>query len=326
MTKWLIAILMTATTAVLLLIGVLMVLSTSCAYWAEPKPASVAASVQRDVVYGRPDGVKLGMDLYFPTNVTNERRPVVMYVHGGGWQMGDKTMVSIIPGPTELLRHGYVVASINYRLAPKYTFPAMIEDAKCAVRFLRAHAKNFNLDPDRIGVIGDSSGGHLVALLGLTDSSAGFNGLCEWSNATARVQAVVDLYGPSDFVVARSNLNDTAISLMKTAFAAAGPNDPVLKRASPVTYISSNAPPFLILHGNRDDLVPMWQSEILYNKLKAAGDSATFVVITNFSHGYTPLGLKSHPTFDELANIIADFYDKNLHWSNLDESRAGTNN
>jgi acetyl esterase/lipase len=235
-----------------------------------------------------------------------------MYVHGGGWQMGSKSMVSIIPGPSELLRRDYVVVSINYRLAPQSTFPAMIEDAKCAVRFLRAHAKDFNLDPNHIGVMGDSSGGHLVALLGLTDASAGFDGEGGWSNVTSRVQAVVDLYGPSDFTDGKADINKTAISLMKTAFGATGPNDPLLKRASPVTYVSSNAAPFLILHGDHDGLVPLAQSQELYEKLKAAGASVNFVVITNFSHGYTPIGRKSSPSFVELSKIIADFFDKNL--------------
>jgi acetyl esterase/lipase len=324
MKKRFVSILTATRSAIGFVIGLLVLLSTSCAYWAEPKPAAVAAKVQRNIVFGRPDGAKLKMDLYFPPGGAGRASPVVMYVHGGGWRMGSKAMVSMMPGPSELLRRGYVVASINYRLAPKYKFPAMIEDAKCVVRFLRAHAKEFNLDPNRIGVMGDSSGGHLVALLGLTDSHAGFDGQCDWSNATSRVQAVVDLYGPSDFT-SKSNLNQTAISLVKTAFGATNADDPILKRASPVTYVSSNAPPFLILHGDHDGLVPLQQSEELYERLKAAGDSATFIVITNFSHGYTPFGLKSSPNFAGLSKIIADFFDKNLQWSKPDELHAQAN-
>lgn len=299
-----------------------MMLCTSCAvfkFWnRHPSPTDAAARMEYNVVYSHAGGMGLKMDIYFPINTTGEPTPAVMYVHGGGWQMGDKGMLSMMPGPVELLQRGYLVASINYRLAPKYTFPAMIEDCKCAVRYLRAHATQLQLDPDRIGVMGDSAGGHLVALLGLTDTNAGFDGPCEWSNETARVQAVVDLYGPTDFTVGRSNMNDMAISLMKTAFAATGPNDPILKRASPVTYVTSNAPPFLILHGSRDNMVPIHQSEELYQKLKAAGDEASLVVITNYSHGYTPLGLTAHPTFAQLSILIADFFDKSLHWSKHD--------
>jgi acetyl esterase/lipase len=244
--KWVVSLLTASLTLVVLAVGVLVVLGTSCAFWSGPSPSAVAARVQRDVVYGRPAGVKLTMDLYFPPGKTGGPRPVVMYVHGGGWEMGSKSMVSVIPGPAELLRRGYVVAAINYRLAPQYQFPAMIED-----------------------VMGDSSGGHLAALLGLTDARAGFDGPCEWSNETSRVQAVVDLYGPTDLAVGAAHLSDFALSLMKTAFGVTNADSPVLQRASPVTYVSSHAPPFLILHGDHDDLVPLQQSRELYQKLKA---------------------------------------------------------
>ena len=124
------------------------------------------ARTEYDVVYGQAGEVALKMDLYFPSNAPGTIFPTVMYVHGGGWVMGDKSMVRDMPGFEELLRRGYLVAAINYRLGAKYKFPAMIEDSKCGVRFLRAHAKVFGLDPDRLGVIGDSAGGQLVSLLG----------------------------------------------------------------------------------------------------------------------------------------------------------------
>jgi len=299
--------------AIALGLGALLIFSTSCATRpVEPRPSAIAAKVQPNVIYGQAGKVALTMDIYLPAGAGDKVRPVVMYVHGGGWRMGSKSMVAMMPGPSELLRRGYVVAAINYRLAPEYKFPAMLEDAKCAVRFLRVRAKLFNLDPNRIGVMGDSAGGHLAALLGLTDSSAGFDGQCNWTNASSRVRAVVDLYGPSDFTGGLTNFNKGAISLIKEAFGAQSADDPILKRASPVTYISSAAPPFLILHGNRDKLVSLEQSAELNEKLKAAGVSSTLVVITNYSHGYTPLGLKSSPSPVELSKIVADFFDKNM--------------
>jgi len=308
-----ISIFMKALGAVVLGMGALLIIFTACAVWPTgPKPSVVAAKIQRNVVYGNAGEVKLKMDFYFPADAGGKARPVVMYVHGGGWRMGSKSMIAIIPGPAELLRRGYVVVAINYRLAPEYKFPAMLEDAKCAVRFLRAHAENFKLDPQRIGVMGDSAGGHLAALLGLTDSRAGFEGHCDWSNESSRVQAVVDLYGPSDFADGKTNFNKAAIALVKEAFGAKSANDSILKRASPVTYVSAQAPPFLILHGDRDGLVPLEQSAELNEKLKAAGVSSTFIVITNFSHGFTPFGLKSSPTSVELSKMVADFFDKNL--------------
>lgn len=157
------------------------------------EPELYTAKMARNVVYGDAGGVKLKMDVYFPPDTGGKPAPAIMFVHGGAWSVGDKsrmTYPSLLP---LLVSRGYLVASINYRLAPKYKFPAQIEDAKCAVRFLRAHAGEFNLNPNRIGVEGESAGGHIVALLGLTDSSAGFDGNGGWGNESSRVEAVADL-------------------------------------------------------------------------------------------------------------------------------------
>lgn len=279
-------------------------------FWKKPPgPASVAAQVQKNIVYSTAAGEELTMDLYFPTNTAGRSLPTVLYLHGGGWQTGGKSMIAMIPGPTELVRRGYLVASVDYRLAPQYKFPSMLEDAKCAVRFLRAHANEFNLDPNRIGVIGESSGGHLAALLGLTDSSAGFEG-AGWTNQSSRVQAVVDLYGPTDFATGKTNF--MTLLLIKDAFGATNVNAPSLISANPVTYASSDAPPFLIMHGDHDTLVDLQQSAELDARLKAVGADSTFVVLTNFSHGFTPFGLKSNPDESGRARLIADFFDQHL--------------
>lgn len=292
---------------------VLLILCVGCsalAFWKKP-PAlgSVAAKVQSDVIYSRAGGEELKMDVYSPTNTAGRSLPVVLYVHGGGWQTGTKNMLPMMPGPSELLRRGYLVVAINYRLAPKHKFPAMLEDAKCAVRFLRAHAKNFSLDPARIGVMGDSSGGHVVALLGLTDASTGFEGE-GWTDQSSRVQAVVDLWGPTDF--ANGNSNFITLKLIQDAFGATNTTDPILIRANPVTYVSRRAPPFLILHGDKDNLVDLQQSAELDARLKAVGANSTFVVITNLAHGYVPVGLKASPDNAALSNLIADFFDRHL--------------
>ena len=291
----------------------LLILCMGCSaltFWKKP-PAlgAVAEKIQSDVIYSRASGEELKLDVFFPTNTTGRGFPVVMYVHGGGWQTGSKSMLSMMPGTSELLRRGYLVVAINYRLAPQHKFPAMIEDAKCAVRFLRAQAKDFNLDPAHIGVMGDSSGGHLVALLGLTYPSAGFEGE-GWTDQSSHVQAVVDLYGPTDF--ASGNSNFITLKVIQDAFGATNTTDPILKSANPVTYVSSRAPPFLILHGDHDNLVDLQQSAELDARLKAAGVDSTFVVVTNLAHGYVPLGLKARPNHAELSTLIADFFDKNL--------------
>jgi acetyl esterase/lipase len=294
-------------------LGALSILCVGCsalAFWKKPPmPGTVAAQVQSDVIYSRAGGQELKMDIFFPTNTTGRRLPVVLYVHGGGWQTGTKSMLAMMPGPSELLRRGYLVVAMNYRLAPQYKFPAMIEDVKCAVRYLRAHSRDFNLDPARIGAMGDSSGGHLVALLGLTDASAGFEGE-GWPNQSSRVQAVVDLYGPTEF--ANGNSDFITLKLIQDAFGATNTTDPILIKANPVTYISRRAPPFLILHGDQDNLVDLQQSAKLDARLKAIGADSTFLIITNLAHGYVPLGLKSSPNHDELSTLIADFFDRKL--------------
>ena len=291
----------------------LLILCAGCsalAFWKKPPaPGTVAAKVQSDVIYSRVSGEELKMDVFSPTNAAGKSLPVVLYVHGGGWRTGTKSMLSMMPGPSELLRRGYLVVAMDYRLAPKYKFPAMIEDAKCAVRFLRAHARDHSLDPARIGVMGDSSGGQLVALLGLTDAGAGFEGE-GWNDQSSRVQAVVDLYGPTDF--ANGNSNFITLKLIQDAFGATNTTDPILKSANPVTYVSSRAPPFLILHGDHDNLVDLQQSAELDARLKAAGADSTFVVVTNLAHGYVPFGSKASPNHAELSSLIADFFDRNL--------------
>ena len=292
----------------------LMFLLTGCGTWpfaeSEPSPSAVAAKVERNVVYGRVGNEVLTMDVYHPKN-GGAKLPLVMYVHGGGWRMGDKDMLALMSGPTELLRRGYLVASVNYRLAPEYKFPAMLEDAKCAVRFLRANATVFNLAPDHIGVMGDSAGGHLVALMGLTDASAGFEG-AGWTNESSRVQAVVDLYGPSDFSGGGTNLSRMAVRLFKEAFGPTNRTDSIIQRASPMTYVSSHAPPFLIFHGNSDGRVDINQSLKLHERLLAAGADSTFVVITNYAHGATAFARRASPDALERSRLIADFFDRKL--------------
>jgi acetyl esterase/lipase len=160
------------------------------------------ARVERNVVYGRVNETELTLDLFFPKSADLKPHPVAINVHGGAWTRGAKWNGPGWIAMPELLKRGYVFASINYRLAPRFKFPAPIEDAKCAVRFLRAHAARYHLDPNRIAALGGSAGGHIVGLLGTADASAGFDASGGWTNESSRVQAVVDMFGPSDLVYA----------------------------------------------------------------------------------------------------------------------------
>jgi acetyl esterase/lipase len=264
--------------------------------------------VDRDITYGVADGVALKMDIYYP-EAADGPMPAVLYVHGGGWTKGDKRIGAGATEIPELVSRGYLVAAINYRLAPQYQFPAQIEDVKCAVRFLRANAATYGIDPKHIGAWGGSAGGHLVALLGVTDTSAGFEGSGGYADQSSHVQAVVDMFGPTDL---SAIFQGAGTRLMEQVFGTADKNSDMVKRASPITWVSSDDPPFLILHGEKDTLVPPSQSKILYDRLVAAGVPATLVIVENAGHGFQPSGGTIDPSRIEITKMVVDFFDQYL--------------
>lgn len=279
------------------------------------KPAPVAASgeltfsqVLKDVTYCTNDGVDLKMDVYFPWRPAGPS-PVVMFVHGGGWVAGTKIGTPGMSYFLDLARRGYTTFSIDYRLAPTYTFPAHIIDVKCAVRHIRANAKEYNIDPNRIGAWGASAGGHLVALLGTSDPAAGWD-VGQYLDQSSRVKVVVDLYGIHDLTTEYVVGNIRGLDRM--VFAAKSPADPILTQASPVTYITPDDPPFLILHGDMDPTIPVTQSQILHERLVAGGVSSTYVVVHNGGHGFNAVGGPISPTYAEIAKTIVGFFDQHL--------------
>jgi acetyl esterase/lipase len=248
------------------------------------------------------DGVALKMDLYYPSS-DQSPLPVTMYVHGGGWSNGDKAEGSGAQEIPALQNAGFLVVSVNYRLAPEYPFPAMIQDIKCAVRYLRAQASQYNLDPNRIGVWGGSAGGHLVNLLGTTDESAGFD-VGEYLEYSSRVQAVVSMFGPTDLTVQFEGGYEGA-SRVFDGFDAA--------LASPVTYVSADDPPFLMLHGDTDKLVPIEQSQILLAALQAVGVPAELVTVINAGHSFKPVDSKTiNPSRKEITQMVVEFFEFKL--------------
>lgn len=264
-------------------------------------------TVDRNITYCTRDGVDLAMDVYYP-RVMERPAPAVVYVHGGGWRLGDKEKGSGIPDIPALVARGYLVAAVDYRLAPEYKFPAQIQDVKCAIRSLRAHAAAYNLDPERIGAWGGSAGGHLVALLAVSDGSSGWD-VGQYLDQSSRIQAAVVLFGPADLTTNMSFLQERIIN---QAFGTTDRSSPVLKRASPVTYISKDDPPFLILQGTDDKIVPPAQAHILYTKLEATGVPAQLVFVQHAGHGFQEEGGQIKPTRPEITKIIADFFDQRL--------------
>src|SRR5215203_1471784 len=280
-------------------------------------PQNLPAGQMSTVEYCRPDGVPLAMDLYIPPAARSERpAPVAMYVHGGGpW--GDRKMHGLgalqanhegalfIPLQEKLNSHGVVVASIDYRLPLGTAWPAQIEDAKCAVRFLRAHAADLDIDPSRIGVWGSSGGGHLVSLLGLTGPKDGFDH-GQYLDQSSAVQAVVDMFGTADL----NDLDDSDPLGRFILQIALGSSAEVRRSASPITYVAPDAPPFLILHGTEDTMVPPHQSAELAQRLHAAGVSTTLIEVEGAEHGLTTPGQQPSP--GELTATIIDFLTTTL--------------
>jgi len=266
---------------------------------------SLRGKVIRDVVYCTVNGVAVKMDIYYPEEIHADPLPVTVYIHGGGWTGGDKAQGEGMVDARALLARGYVVVSINYRLAPMYRFPAQIEDVKCAIRYLRANAERYHIDPERIGVFGSSAGGHLAALLGVADETAGFD-KGEYLDQSSRVRAVVDMFGPTNLTLLTSDPDHRR--LIQQVFGSVE----ILKLASPVAHVSKEDPPFLILHGDKDPIVPLNQSTQLYERLKTDGVPVKLVVVKNGGHGFMSVGSQISPTRSELTQMILDFFEKHL--------------
>jgi acetyl esterase/lipase len=272
--------------------------------------SAAPAGVQRGVVYCTNAGVPLSMDIY-PSQVGTAPTPAVLYVHGGGWEHGSASLGGINASIEQMLtQRGILVAAVNYRLAPQYLWPAQIDDVKCAVRYLRANAHQYGIDPTRIGAWGGSAGGHLVSMLGTAGPNAGFD-TGQYSQQSSSLQAVVDMFGPADLTA--GGWGPAATSVIEQVFGVApGQDNAALAQASPVTYIQPNDPPFLIFQGTRDAVVPPSQSQQLASRLQAAGVSATLVMVRNGGHGFAPTGGAISPTLPEITQTAVDFFTQHL--------------
>jgi acetyl esterase/lipase len=235
--------------------------------------------------YAKPDGKPVKLDLFLPKKGETPA-PVVIWIHGGGWQAGSKAMCPA----RGMVRDGFAVASVEYRFTDRAAFPAQIQDCKAAVRYLRAHAKEHNLDPERFGAWGASAGGHLVALLGTSCGNKECEG-AELGNAeqSSAVQCVCDWFGPTDFTEYKAESADVAPMLVKLFGGKMSEKQELVRMASPALHIKKEGakyPPFLIVQGDKDPLVPWEQSKELADKLKEAGVSAELVIVEGAGHGF----------------------------------------
>lgn len=270
----------------------------------------LAPNTTTALTYCSPDSIPLTMEVWEPPAGAPRPAPAVLYVHGGGLSLGSRQLRglgaslanhagALFPGVRrDLLARGMAVASIDYRLAPLAPWPAQIEDAQCAVRYLRVHAAALGIAPDRIGAFGSSAGGELAALLGTAPRA----GAGPYPAEPSRVQAVADLFGPSD-LNAMGNATPFGRAMVEVAF---GDSRAVRAAASPVSYIHRGDPPFLVLQGTADPMIRPSQSLMLASRLASAGDRPTLVLVRGASHGINDPS--QHPSPAALTVMITSFF------------------
>jgi len=266
--------------------------------------AGEAFRIEKDIAYLAPDR-KEKADLYLPaSNPSGARRPAVVIIHGGGWTGGDKGAAREINIGTNLALNGYVGLSINYVLAStnkgtaKATWPQNLHDCMTAVRWLRKNAERLQVNPERIGVIGGSAGGHLAAMLAVIGGKDGLDPQGPYSEFSCRVQCAVDLYGPADL----------SGRLHLTMLGRSSEEAPELYRAaSPVTYVDKLDPPILIVHGTADKTVDVGQSRLFAAKLKEAGARHELVIVEGAPHTF-----HLQPKQRDLRPVVLGFFDQHL--------------
>jgi acetyl esterase/lipase len=258
-------------------------------------------SVEHDLAY-LGEGRSEKLDLYMPAKAaTGQRFPGIVIIHGGGWTSGTKRGAREQNIGTTLAKNGYVCISIDYALASKGnpTWPRNLHDCKTAVRWLRAHAEKYHVDPDHIGVIGGSAGGHLALMVGLTRLEDGLDPKEPYGRLSCQVQALVDLYGPSDLVQRGRD------QVMLPGTQAENPG--LYRQASPVTYARKGNPPVLILHGTGDATVPVEQSRRMADALKQAGAECELILVEGAPHSF-----HLEPKEKDLRPAVLGFFGKHL--------------
>ena len=262
-------------------------------------------STQKNITYCSPDGTPQLLDLYTPKDGAI-KHPLIIHVHGGSWVSGAKSDDSMIDVITSLAEKGFTVASINYRLAPNSKFPAQIQDVKCAIRFMRANANTYKVNSGKIGLLGESAGGHLSALAGVSQNVSDFES-SEYAGVSDSVSAIVDLFGPANLV----SFTQGSPLLLTALPSFLGSYSPIA--ASPTSYIDASDPPFLLIHGDSDTLVPLAQSQELLAKLQSAGVESSLITVVNAGHGLElSRGDAISPSMDQIKASAVSFFKTHL--------------
>lgn len=266
-------------------ISMLPVHAFACGFGNQPTMNEERPTVLKDVEYAAVGDHKLLLDLYFPENVAQP--PLVVWIHGGAWRSGSKADMPL----KWLVSQGFVVASVDYRLSTSARFPAQVHDIKAAIRFLRGEQARYGYDAERIAIVGSSAGGHLAALVGLTNDLAQLEGeVGDRLTQSSRVDAVVDYYGPTNFMTILNQSTPHGLSVrvpaLQLLLGDQPENVPELARlASPVFHVDRNDPPLLMLHGDQDPQVPINQSHELHAACKQNGVTAILEVVHGGAHG-----------------------------------------
>ena len=266
------------------------------------------------------------LDLYLPSdNVGNSSElPLIIYIHGGGWREFSK---EICPGEI-VAQKGWAIACINYRYSTEAIFPAQIHDAKAAVRWLKANAKEYNLDPDRFAAWGASAGGHLSLLLGTSEGVASLEGDLGNSDYSSSVKAVCSFYAPTDFTLVKpaftADISEqknwqqykevpwylyTVVTTLLLG-GAVTENIELARSANPITYLDSQDPPVMIIHGEQDKIVPVNQSDILVEALQKHDVPVTYIRKPEMTHTYE--GENGEKFDPELLTLVLDFMQEHI--------------
>ncbi len=271
-------------------------LVTYLAHGAEATQSESNATVYADLAYSSSGTNVLLLDLYLPAKSHPMPLPTIVWIHGGSWEEGSRKN----PVPAlSFTEYGYAIAAVDYRFSQEARFPAQLEDCQAAVMWLREHAETYGLNPDRIGAWGASAGGHLAALLGTVEGDDG--------EGSARVSAVCDWYGPTDFTLdAQATRSRSSTSMTRLIGGSLEQNRDRVRMANPSTHASSDDPPFLIVHGDRDERVRIAHSRQLHNALLNAGVSSMLYILPGAGHGTREFASNS------TLQLVRRFFDRNL--------------
>jgi acetyl esterase/lipase len=275
---------------------------------AQDKPKRAEVKVEKDIVFGKAGEDELHLDVYKLAD-QKETLPGVLVIYGGAWRSGNKEIMRIFC--EQFCRAGYVVVASQYRLCPKHKFPAQVEDVKAAVRWMRANAKKLDLDPDRIGAMGASAGGHLSLMLGLMNPEDGMEGTAGNPEQSSKVQAVVNYFGPAKFTMRDWDPKDERL-LVDFLGGKLDEVPDLYEKVSPTTYIDSSDPPVITFHGTQDPLVPYSQAPLLHSMLREKGVVSQLELVKGAGHGWWGADLQ------KTQRLAIEFLDKHLKGKDKD--------